>query len=191
VVVNPVAAGERGVLVADFGSTFTKLALVQAQSGRIVAFEEQPTTAGIDIWLGLERGREEIARHCPDVTVEAVHACSSAGGGLRVAVIGLEPDLTARAGRYAAMSAGARVVEVVAGTSGPAAARRVSGADPDIVLLTGGFDGGDRNHLLTTAESLKDAGIEVPVVVAGNGEASAGAVARLAGPGRVAVRAAT
>lgn len=176
------------MVAVDFGSTYTKLALVDVQAGRIAGLHEEPTTAATDIWRGFELGRASLERRFPWLVIDEMYACSSAGGGLRVAVVGLEPDLTARAGRLAAMSAGARVVDVLAGTVDAQTAQRLARAAPDIVLLTGGFDGGDREHLIASAEVLRDTRISVPVVVAGNADASDDAVARLAETG-VAVRA--
>ena len=44
-----------------------------------------------------------------------VHACSSAGGGLRLAVVGYERTVTAQAGHRVGLSAGAKVVHVADG----------------------------------------------------------------------------
>ena len=97
-----------------------------------------------------------------------MRACSSAGGGLRLAVVGYEELISAEAGQRAALSAGARVVHVAAGRLDPAALQGLAAAAPDVVLLVGGTDGGEAGVLLHNATALAGAGSRVPVVLAGN-----------------------
>ena len=97
-------------------------------------------------------------------------ACSSAGGGLRIAVVGNEELVTAEAGRRVALSSGGKVVAVRAGR--PRATTSTSAAvAPDVVLLTGGTDGGNPELILRAARGLTDSGWRGPVVVAGNVDA--------------------
>ncbi len=59
------------------------------------------------------------------------YVCSSAGGGLRLAVVGYEQLVTAQAGQRVGLSAGARVVHVAAGRAGRRrAARRCARRGP-------------------------------------------------------------
>ena len=108
----------------------------------------------------------------PDEAV--VRACSSAGGGLRLAVVGYERTVTAQAGHRVGLSAGAKVVHVAAGELTTADVAGVRAARPDIILLVGGTDGGNSNVLLHNAARLAKGAIgghgahAVPVVVAGN-----------------------
>ena len=81
-----------------------------------------------------------------------VLACSSAGGGLRLAVVGYERAVTAEAGHRVGLSAGARVVHVAAGPMDDAAFAALLDARPDVVLLVGGTDGGNAEVLLHNAE---------------------------------------
>jgi len=120
----------------------------------------------------------------------AVHACSSAGGGLRLAVVGYERTVTAQAGHRVGLSAGAKVVHVAAGelTSAGLAALRAS--RPDMVLLVGGTDGGNSDVLLHNAARLARGAIgghgehAVPIVVAGNVDVRDQTVAVLEATGR-------
>ncbi len=161
---SPAQAKRRELVVAaDFGSTFTKVFVIALHPGRLLASGAHPTTLG-DLRDGLRATLESIG--AGDVAAGApVLACSSAGGGLRVVVAGLEEDLTVRAGHYAAMSAGARVVQTLSDGIDLA---RLTAADPDLVLLTGGLDEGDERCLLSNAETLAASDIRVPVVIAGN-----------------------
>jgi uncharacterized protein (TIGR01319 family) len=158
------ASGDHRLAIAvDFGSTYTKASLVDLGDGRLIASVAQPTTPD-DLRGGLRQVLEQLGD--ADVLDDAIIvACSSAGGGLRVAVAGLEEDLTVRAGRYAAMSAGARVVRTYSGRLDPAA---LAEDEPDLVLLTGGLDNGDEKCLLRSAETLATSDLRVPVVIAGN-----------------------
>lgn len=168
------SAAEVAVCV-DFGSTFTKAALVDLTAGRIVAAASHRTTlpgpdgAG-DVLDGYDACRVALAEQDPRAATAEVLACSSAGGGLRIAVVGAEELVTAEAGRRVALSSGGKVVSVVAVASGGDLADL---GEPDVVLLTGGTDGGNSEVLLAAARGLVAGGWTGPVVVAGNVEAQA------------------
>lgn len=170
-------------LLIDFGSTFTKLTVVDVQEARLVARAMAPTTVH-DITVGLRRGLarlEEQGVRERDLRLRL--ACSSAAGGLRMVAVGLVPDLTAEAARRAALGAGARVVATLAYKLTEADAERVKQLAPDMVLLAGGTDGGNRDVLLANAQRLAAAGLSAPVVVAGNRDAAHEAAALLTAAG--------
>jgi len=175
--------------LVDFGSTFTKVRAVDGE-GRLLAAAQHRTTVEDDVLRGLEAALAALAEQGHELGLDRVLACSSAGGGLRMGVVGLVEDLTAEAARQAALGAGARVLGVVSGgLDGAAAARRLLAEEPDIVLLTGGTDGGDRETLLASARALAAADPTVPVVLAGNFEAQPEAEEVLARAGAHVVRA--
>ncbi len=155
----------------DFGSTFTKAALVDVGTGELVATAEHRTTVDTDVLDGWDACRAELVRADQAAAGAEVLACSSAGGGLRIAVVGNEELVTAEAGRRVALSSGGRVVHVVGGgLSGPALdALRAS--EPDVVLLVGGTDGGNAEVLVSCATALAGSRWRGPVVVAGNADA--------------------
>lgn len=162
----------------DFGSTFTKAVLVDLDAGRIVASASHPTTIDTDVLDGYDACLAALVDADPRAANAEVLACSSAGGGLRIAVVGNEELVTAEAGRRVALSSGGKVVSVVAMASGGDPATL---DDPDVVLLTGGTDGGNSEVLLGAARSLVESGWTGPVVVAGNVEAQAEVAAILGG----------
>jgi uncharacterized protein (TIGR01319 family) len=175
--------------LVDFGSTFTKVRAVDG-GGRLLAAAEHRTTIEGDVLEGLQAALSALAGEGHELGLGDVVACSSAGGGLRMGVVGLVEDLTAEAARQAALGAGARVLGVVSGGLADAgAARRLLAERPDIVLLVGGTDGGDRESLLASARALAAAAPEVPVVLAGNVEAQDEAAAVLEAAGAHVVRA--
>ncbi|MFF5081383.1 glutamate mutase L [Actinoplanes sp. NPDC000266] len=165
------------VTCVDVGSTYTKAALISLSSGRLVRRAEVPTTTASDVLAGLDEAVAAV-----DGLGSPLYVCSSAGGGLRLAVVGYESLVTAEAGHRVGLSAGAQVVHVAAGPlSGP----DISGlraSRPDVILLVGGTDGGDGDVLLHNARRLGNARIKVPVVVAGNADVRAEAAALLHGP---------
>ncbi len=171
-----------GVVCVDVGSTYTKAAAV-GPDGALLASAQHPTTAGTDVLVGLDASVRALAVGAvPD---EAIVACSSAGGGLRLAVVGHERTISAEAGRRAALSAGARVVSVQAGPMGPDDLAALATVRPDVVLLVGGTDGGNPEVLLHNAGVLGRSALRAPVVLAGNADAAAEASARLARRTRV------
>ncbi len=182
-------SGETAIALVDFGSTFTKLRAV-TPAGRLAAAVQHRTTVDSDVFDGLEGALAELAGAHPEIEVDRVVACSSAGGGLRLGVVGLVEDLTAEAARQAALGAGARVLSVVdGGLADATAARALLDGAPDIVLVAGGTDGGDSASMLGSARALAAAAPEVPVVVAGNEDAQPEAEAILLDAGVHVVRA--
>ncbi len=155
------------VYCVDFGSTFTKAAVVDLATGSLVGTGSHRTTIDSDVLDGWDAIRAELT----PLTGEAdlpVLACSSAGGGLRIAVVGNEELVTAEAGRRVALSSGGRVVHVSSDAVDLAALKN---SRPDVVLLVGGTDGGNAEVLLANAAALAESRWSGPVVVAGNSEA--------------------
>ncbi len=105
-------------------------------------------------------------------------ACSSAGGGLRIAVLGNEALVTAEAGRRVALSSGGKVVLVLDGGLDADKFAALKGAQPDVLLLVGGTDGGNSETLVRDADFLSRAPWTGPVVVAGDVEARSAVEAR-------------
>jgi len=106
-------------------------------------------------------------------------ATSSAAGGLRIAAIGLVPDLTGVAARQASLGAGARVVFTGSYVLAPDEIEGIRSQRPDIVLLSGGTDGGNTEVILANARLLAAAALPAAVVLAGNKSARAEALAIL------------
>jgi uncharacterized protein (TIGR01319 family) len=153
------------VICVDFGSTFTKAALVDLAEGRIVASASQPTTIATDVIDGYDACVATLVGQDARAADAEVLACSSAGGGLRIAVVGNEELVTAEAGRRVALSSGGKVVGVFSHRDHLA---ELSGCTPDVVLLTGGTDGGNAEPIRRAARALVDSDWSGPVVVAGN-----------------------
>ena len=158
------------MVCVDFGSTFTKATLVDLAAGRIVASASHPTTITTDVLDGYAACRDELVRQDDRARAAEVLACSSAGGGLRIAVVGNEELVTAEAGRRVALSSGGTVVGVLARGHDLAG---LAGLAPDVVLLTGGTDGGNAESLVAAARALVAVGWRGPVVVAGAVDARA------------------
>ncbi len=154
------------VLCVDFGSTFTKAALVDVADGALVATASHATTLATDVMDGYDACRSSLG---VGADVPAM-ACSSAGGGLRLAVVGYERAITAEAGRRVGLSAGARVVHVTEGSLDRATLDSLLDARPDVVLLVGGTDGGNTEVLVHNASEIAKSQLRAPIVVAGNAE---------------------
>lgn len=173
------------VTCVDVGSTFTKGVLVDTAATDpdrvVVGVAAHPTTVATDVMDGLEAVCRALTSHGPgpDTLV-----CSSAGGGLRIAVVGQEREVSSEAGRRVALSAGGRVVHVTVGELAPADVRTLREVRADLVLLVGGTDGGNSAVLLHNAAALARARLTPPLVVAGNAEAAAEASALLGATGR-------
>ena len=171
------------VLCVDFGSTFTKAALVDCDSAVLLANVQHPTTLDTDLLDGLDACRDALVADHPEAAGAAVLACSSAGGGLRIAVVGTEELVSAEAGRRVALSSGGKVVRVLAGGLDETNLDLLRAATPDVVLLVGGTDGGNPETLLHDAAVLAEHSWAGPVVVAGDRDAQDQVVALLESAG--------
>ncbi|MBE3575183.1 MAG: glutamate mutase L [Firmicutes bacterium] len=160
---------KRLALLIDFGSTYTKASVVDEEQGSLEAHAEAPTTIQ-DITLGLQAVLAEIHAQCGAQLGQFGRrlACSSAAGGLRMVAVGLVPDLTAEAARMAALGAGAKVLQTFAYDLSPEEGQAIAELKPDLILLAGGTDGGNRDCILHNARLLAGLPLQAPVIVAGN-----------------------
>ncbi|MBI5578696.1 MAG: glutamate mutase L [Deltaproteobacteria bacterium] len=156
-------------LLVDFGSTFTKIVLVDLEAETVLGRIQTPSTVETDITIGLRRGLDDIGRILGKAPVYRHKlASSSAAGGLRMVAIGLVPDLTVEAAKRAVLGAGAKVVGVYAYRLTENEIEELEKASPDLILLAGGTDGGDRENVIGNATCLGRADLKAPIVFAGN-----------------------
>lgn len=158
-------------LFIDFGSTFTKVVAFDLEAEELLARVQVPSTVDTDITIGLEQAFALLSQTVPFGEAERRQtvACSSAAGGLRIVCVGLVPEYTTEAGRRAALGAGAKIVGSYSfELSGPEL-REIEDIRPDIVLLTGGTDGGNKKVITHNAALLARAGSGITnIIVAGN-----------------------
>jgi uncharacterized protein (TIGR01319 family) len=169
-----------GFLCLDVGSTWTKAALV-SPAGAVLGVAQHPTTPP-EVLTGIGQVTRAVGGQDAEVL-----ACSSAGGGLRLAVVGQERLVSAEAAYRVALSAGAKVVRVSSGELDGAGIRALRAVRPDVVLLAGGTDGGDSRVLLHNAHRLAVNRIACPIVLAGNAAARDEALTLLHGTRRTVV----
>jgi uncharacterized protein (TIGR01319 family) len=175
-------------LLIDFGSTWTKLRAVDAETGALLGTAQGPSTVATDVNIGLDAALASLARAMNGLPEFAVRlASSSAAGGLRMVTVGLVRELTAEAARQAALGAGAKLVGSFAYRLTAADLAQIDALVPDILLLCGGTDGGNADVILHNARALTRSASSCPVVVAGNRETTDAIVALLADSGRAAI----
>lgn len=156
------------VLLIDFGSTYTKVCAVDLQARSILGTAQAFTTASTDIISGLEAATARLQAVTGKLDYLARLACSSAAGGLRMAACGLVPALTAKAARFAAFGAGAKVIKTFAYELTKDDIEEIGRISPDILLLVGGTDGGNSDVVIKNARAIAGIGQAFPVVFAGN-----------------------
>jgi hypothetical protein len=162
-------------LVAEIGSTttvlsaFSGLADYPATEPRLLAqgFATTSVAQG-DVGIGVAAARASLEAQLGPLDPTVTLATSSAAGGLRMTVHGLTTRMTAQAAREAALGAGAVVKYQTAGKLRDADLALIVDADPSLVLLAGGVEGGDCDTVLFNAERLCELPIRPIVVYAGN-----------------------
>lgn len=192
----------RVILATDCGSTTTKAILIELKlDGYRQTFRgEAPTTVEapyedvtrgvLNAFTELEElsgrrildGERIITPAVGNVGVDIYVSTSSAGGGLQMMVGGVVKSMTAESAQRAALGAGAIVMDVIASNDQRAPhekIQRIRTLRPDMILLSGGTDGGTIRHVVELAEFIAAAnprprlGIsyKLPLVYAGNRDA--------------------
>ncbi|WP_455369520.1 methylaspartate mutase accessory protein GlmL [[Eubacterium] cellulosolvens] len=160
-------------LTVDFGSTFTKAIVIDLHKETIIARSISPSTVDTDINIGLQRTFDKIKNwRTLEKNVKLKLACSSAAGGLRIAAIGLVPELTGEAAKQAALGAGGKIIGIYTHKLTKQDLKKLEESKPDIILLTGGTDGGDRKTVEHNSHQLAESKLICPIVVACNREAA-------------------
>lgn len=190
------------ILATDCGSTTTKAILIEKlpEGYRQTYRGEAPTTVEApfeDVTRGILNAIEEVeelaGRRVLDGDriltpsedgngVDIYLSTSSAGGGLQMLVAGAVQSMTAESAQRAALGAGAIVMETIASNDGRMPHEKVSRIRelrPDMILLSGGTDGGTVSHVVELAEYISAArprprlgtGYNLPVIYAGNKDA--------------------
>ncbi|HPX92737.1 MAG TPA: glutamate mutase L [Bacillota bacterium] len=164
------------LLVAEIGSTTTIVnAFTGIKEGRPRFLGQAAAATSIpqgDVTRGLEEARLRLARLLNQENLEAreVFATSSAAGGLSMTVHGLVPEMTVRAAREAALGSGAVLRMVSSGKLRLYDIERVRAAEPRIIMVAGGTDGGERETALFNFEKLSEAMPATPFLYAGNSD---------------------
>src|SRR5436190_7142008 len=193
----------RSILATDCGSTTTKAILIERgeQGYRLVTRGEAPTTVEApfeDVTRGVLNAVREVEElrgrklldgdrilspQAGEDGVDLYLSTSSAGGGLQMMVSGLVLQMTGESAQRAALGAGAIVMDVIALNDGRRPhekIRRLRQLRPDMILLSGGTDGGDVKRVAEMAEILVAADpkarlgsdYRLPVIYAGNRDAA-------------------
>ena len=162
------------ILVAEIGSTTT---LVNAFNGietdtpRFIGQGQAPTSvlAG-DVRIGLTEAVNDLAKNLGAQNIEygKMFATSSAAGGLRMCVHGLVYDMTVKAAQAAALGAGAIIKLATAGKLSEFDIDDIKAIDPNLILLAGGTDYGERETAVYNAKLIAASGLKAPVIYGGN-----------------------
>lgn len=158
----------RPYLLIDFGSTYTKITAVDIDAPRIIGQASALTTVDDGLLQGYQQALQAMERMSGRIDYHKKLACSSAAGGLKIVAVGLVPELTGEAAKRAALGAGARVIKTYGFQLTPSEIRELEAMRPDLILLTGGTDGGNRETILHNAERLTTFASDIPVIIAGN-----------------------
>jgi uncharacterized protein (TIGR01319 family) len=162
------------ILVAEIGSTTTVVNAfnhIHTDEPVFVGQGQAPTSVMEgDVTIGLNGSIEDLKKNLQADSLEydEMFATSSAAGGLKMTVHGLVFDMTARAAKEAALGAGAITHLVTAGKLRRIDLKKIQDLNPNIILIAGGVDYGERDTALANAEAIKQLGLTIPVIYAGN-----------------------
>lgn len=160
------------LLVAEIGSTTTVVNGFNISPRPSFIGQGQASTsieAG-DVNIGLRAAIEDLARKLAvdKIDYQELIGTSSAAGGLKMTVHGLVYDMTVRAAREAALGAGANIRYVTAGRLRKSDLNKIREIQPNIILIAGGVDYGERDTALYNSQAIGDLNLDIPVIYAGN-----------------------
>jgi uncharacterized protein (TIGR01319 family) len=166
---------EKHVISIDIGSTYTKGALISVadENPAVVKRAAHPTTVD-HLPNGALQVFKKLVNLDPESTIKSVdehppvYFSSSAKGGLKVAVLGLTPELSLQIGRLVAWSAGARISCAIPYGLNKKIIKQLEDDQPDILLFCGGTDGGNEKNGLTNAKKLAKSNFAGTIIYAGN-----------------------
>lgn len=165
------------VLVAEIGSTttvinaFNKLE-TETDEPEFLGQGQAPTSVKEgDVNIGLQAAIEDMKKNLNidgEIEYKYMLATSSAAGGLRMTVHGLVYDMTVKAAREAALGAGANIHMVSSGKLSKIDMMKLNKIQPNIILIAGGVDYGERETALYNSEMIAASDLDVPVIYGGN-----------------------
>ncbi len=159
-------------LTVDFGSTYTKLTAIDTERGDVIGTAAAFTTIETDVMEGFNNGVQQLEAQMGHFEYDRLLCCSSAAGGLKMVALGLVPELTAKAAKMAASSAGAKVVKTYSFEISHTEQQEIYDINPDLVLLCGGTDGGNKDVIIANAKRLCAIDRDFSIIAAGNKTAS-------------------
>ena len=162
----------RHVIAVDFGSTYTKIVVIDAEEKKIVLSDKVPSTVHEDACIGLEKCFSKVRTVLSENEIKQALklASSSAAGGLRMLVIGLTKTLSNVAATETVFGAGAKVVGNYCGSLTSEMIESIESAKAEIVLFCGGYEHGNRDIVLHNAEMLAKSKVQIPIIYSGNSE---------------------
>ncbi|MDD7411582.1 MAG: GlmL-related ornithine degradation protein [Fusobacterium gastrosuis] len=162
------------VLVAEIGSTTTVVNAfdgVETENPKFLGQGQAPTSVREgDVNIGLQAAMDDMKKNLQIEELEYRHmlATSSAAGGLRMTVHGLVYDMTVKAAREAALGAGANIHMVTSGKLTKVDMIKLNKIQPNIILIAGGVDYGEKETALYNSEVIAASDLDVPVIYGGN-----------------------
>jgi uncharacterized protein (TIGR01319 family) len=162
------------VLVAEIGSTTTIVNAftdINTQSPKFIGQGQSPTTVlEGDVTIGLNGAISSLKKNLGQshITWDEILATSSAAGGLRMSVHGLVYDMTVMAAQEAALGAGGILKLVTSGKLKRTDLIKVKETNPNIILVAGGVDYGERDTALNNFEALAKNCPNIPMIYCGN-----------------------
>lgn len=162
------------VLVAEIGSTTTVVnAFKDLDSDNPIFWAQGQASTSVldgDVRIGLKGAIDDLCRkmNIDSLEYDEMLATSSAAGGLKMTVHGLVYDMTAKAAKEAALGAGGIIHDITVGKLRRSDIARIREINPNLILIAGGVDYGERDTAIYNAEMIRAMGLKTPVVYAGN-----------------------
>ena len=162
------------VLVAEIGSTTTVVnAFKDLETDNPVFWAQGQAPTSVldgDVRIGLQGAIDDLCKKMgiDSLEYDEMLATSSAAGGLKMTVHGLVYDMTAKAAKEAALGAGGIIHYITAGKLRRTDLAKIKEINPNLILIAGGVDYGERDTAIENAEKIRSLGLKTPIIYAGN-----------------------
>lgn len=162
----------KNLISIDIGSTFTKGVLFSLDERSDIKLDiidryQLPTTTN-HLADGFFEVLNNLLKNAKNKDNVEVFYSSSAKGGLKIVAIGIVPELTLKSAKLAALSAGGKVVKSFSYRLNKANIEEIDEINPDIILFTGGTEGGNFEINIHNAKMLSLLNKRPIILYAGN-----------------------
>lgn len=158
-------------LISEIGSTTTVVTAINTSGEASIVGQGKSYTTVLegDVLQGVKMAVKDLENHMGEtLTWKRMLSTSSAAGGLKITVHGLVEEMTVKAAREAALGAGGNIKLVTAGKLTKIDIKRIISLNPNLIMIAGGTDFGERETALFNTCLLSKEIKNKPFIYCGN-----------------------
>lgn len=159
-------------IISEIGSTTTVVTAFKLNKDNISIVAQGKSYTTVlegDVTIGLKAAIRDIEEQLGEnLSWNRMLSTSSAAGGLKITVHGLVEDMTVKAAKEAALGAGGNIKLITAGKLRNSDIKKIKGINPNLIMIAGGTDFGERDTALYNSELISREISNKPIIYCGN-----------------------